>query len=1067
MPIPTSLLSPQTLEMTTAFSAPTPSSSSFLSRNPLDAKTSSLTGRLSVSSKPHHHHRSNKNTIAATLAAVPESVNAVFDPPSDESWEGLRELFPFSVLRNLHKAGQYLGNEHGAIKKDWDSVEVRMCLAFPDLYTIGMSSTGHVVLYSCINDDPALLCDRAYLPEPDMEDALTTYNKDLFAVESKRSLNDFHVLGMSLMYELCATNCLKMMQLANIPYTWKERDAASHTGRFRDGPPLIFAGGLTVTANPEPYADFFDFMSIGDGEKMLPEIGRVVADVLRETPDISREGVLLALAQRISGVYVPRFYESIPGRGVRRIRSDVPAKVQKQNCLPEPWRATKLVPLNEAVHTRLSVEVRRGCTRSCRFCLPGNVQRPARDVPPEAVVETVRAGLEDTGFSEFSLLSLSCSDWLSLPSVGIQLKNEFQSQNIALSLGSQRVDRFDENIANLVGGVRKSGLTFAPEAGTQRMRDVINKGLTNEDLLRGVRTAYDRGYMNVKLYFMIGLPAETDDDVLAIASTVKWLQRKCRAKGKKMMGFNITISNFTPKPFTPFQWATSSKEDLERKQKLLKKAFQYIRFVKVNYTDTRISSIENFCGRGDRRLGQVILRAHQYGAGMDSWWQSMDTAYEAWTRAIEESGLGWDYRKTRGGEWNLEETEREDIRGKRGWYDEAKEKDLDRKTLQPKLDTNTVSDTGDSSKTSPLDRPLPWDHIDVGLDKGWLRDELFRALAGNLTPDCAFDECSQCGVCGDELGNNVVIPPQPIPEFVGDAYPNCDQVQKIRVSLRKTGSAALASHLDTSSSIDRAVRRAGLPISYNGGFHPYPRISTASALAFGATASNEPYDFILTERMELDSFRKQLEETLSTGLEVNSVANIALKEPTLNSVVDSAKYAVAVTLDNDNSDSNSGGGGINWAEFLEKVEKSGPVIVEKKSKKGKVGKRDLRSMLISLDIANDAHTEIHPVLEHVGVNTWPKDAIVLTAHVSCSSSGALSPDALIRLLNVVADSSRSTDSKSKATFELLHVHRIALYDSQKRKLTNAATSAGSVQEVDRVKHQWTPPRLARKMRLSK
>lgn len=285
-----------------------------------------------------------------------------------QAWDALKEIVPYRALRKIAKTGAYLGNELGAVHKEWDAAEVRFVLAYPDAYSIGMSSTGHVVLYSCLNESDRLLCDRAYVPGVDMQAALKEAGKPVFAVESKRPLADFHVVGMSISYELCATNCLAMMELGHLPKTWAERDAASPTGRFLDGPPLVFAGGLTITANPEPYCDFFDFFSLGDGEDVLPAIGEKIADVLKVDPDVTREELTLVLAKEIPGVYAPRFYEMDEGAAVARpIRTDVPARPQRQNAIPEPQRALALVPQTDAIHDRLSIEIRRGCTRGCRF----------------------------------------------------------------------------------------------------------------------------------------------------------------------------------------------------------------------------------------------------------------------------------------------------------------------------------------------------------------------------------------------------------------------------------------------------------------------------------------------------------------------------------------------------------------------------------------------------------------------------------------------------------------------------------------------------------------------------
>ncbi len=549
------------------------------------------------------------------------------------------------VTPEIMRPARYLGNELGSVHKPWDSAIVRWALTYPELYEVGASNLGHIILYSILNAQPRQLCDRAYLPAPDLAAKLRATQTPLFAVESQRSLREFDILGFSLAYELGATNILEMLDLIGIPLTWQARGNAP----LGEGYPLIFAGGQTATSNPEPYADFLDFVALGDGEELLPEIGLVLEEGKRVR--LSREDLLLDLAQ-VPGVYVPRFYDMAADGSVHPNRADVPPRILRRVAAPIPAYGIGLVPMVETVHDRLTVEIRRGCTRGCRFCQPGMLTRPARDVDPDQVVSAIEQGMQQTGYSEFSLLSLSCSDYLALPAVGMEIRNRLRDSNISLSLPSQRVDRFDEHIANIIGGVRQTSLTFAPEAGTQRLRDIINKGLTNEELLRGVKTAYEQGWDKVKLYFMIGLPGETDDDVLGIAETIRWLQRECRGR-KKRLDINLTISNFTPKPHTPFQWHSVSTKEFQRKQDLLRQEFRTIRGLKANFTDVRISAMEDFVGRGDRRLAAVIRRAWELGAGMDAWWENVDRAYAAWNQAITESGLTWKYRQVEQGEWNL------------------------------------------------------------------------------------------------------------------------------------------------------------------------------------------------------------------------------------------------------------------------------------------------------------------------------------------------------------------------------------------------------------------------------
>ena len=808
------------------------------------------------------------------------------EPHTQDSANAPMTAFAELVNAGISRPGRYLGNELGVEPRDWGAATIRWALTYPEVYEVGASNLGHIILYSILNAQPRQLCDRAYLPAPDLAERLRSTGSPLFAVESRRPLNSFDILGFSLSYELSATNVLEMLDLIGLPLYARDRGDAPLGSQ--DALPLIFAGGQTATSNPEPYAPFFDFIALGDGEELLPEIGLVLEE--GKAAGLPRSALLRDLAE-VPGVYVPALGHR---RVVRRVAT------------PMPHYAMGLVPHVETVHDRLTVEIRRGCTRGCRFCQPGMLTRPARDVDPEEVVEAVETGMVRTGYSDFSLLSLSCSDYLALPAVGVELRNRLQDHNVSLSLPSQRIDRFDNNIAHILGGTRQGGLTFAPEAGTQRMRDIVNKGLTDQELSAGIETAMRNGWRKVKLYFMIGLPGETDADVHGIADTVERLRFEMRDIGR--LELNLTISNFTPKPHTPFQWHSVSTAEFKRRQGILRQRFAGMRFLKVNYTDVRLSAMEDFIGRGDQRLAPVIEAAWRSGAGMDAWFDNIERTHGAWCEAIEAAGLGGRYRELELGSW------------------------AELQALTPEQRRQRCAE------------PLPWDHIDSGVSKQWLQEDLERALEAVVVPDCSFDGCSHCGVCGEGLGHNVVVPPPPIPTIDPPRKPPSEQVGRLRVRFAKTGEMALLSHLDLVRMLERALRRSQLPVSFTGGFHPLPRLQLALALPLGAEADSDWLDLSFTEVVQPEQLMDRLAPLLPQGFALLEAHGVPVKSPALSQMLQSAHWRLCL----EPSGADRLPAERRCQEALGELLGAEALPLEELDRQGRRRRRDLRPLLLDL-----------------------------------------------------------------------------------------------------------------------
>jgi radical SAM family uncharacterized protein len=608
------------------------------------------------------------------------------------------------LLPLVRKPVQYIGGEVNSVVKDWDAAQVRWALMYPDAYEVGVPNQGIQILYEVLNEQSDVLAERTYSVWPDLEALMREHRIPQFTVDAHRPVGAFDVLGVSFATELGYTNLLTALDLAGIPLLAADRG---------DGDPLVLAGGHSAF-NPEPMADFLDAAVLGDGEEAVLGITALIRAWKAEGRPGGRDGLLLALAQH-GGVYVPRFYDVSyrPGGAIERVapnRPGVPRAVAKHTVMDLdawPYPAKPIVPVAESVHERFSVEIFRGCTRGCRFCQAGMITRPVRERSITTIGSMVEKGLASSGFSEVGLLSLSSADHSEINEIAIDLANRYEGTNTGLSLPSTRVDAFNVTLANeLSRNGRRSGLTFAPEGGTDRMRKVINKMVTEEDLIRTVTTAYANGWRQVKLYFMCGLPTETDEDVVAIARVARRVIEAGRAaSGRRDIRCTVSIGGFVPKPQTPFQWAAQCDDKVvDARLRALGDALRadraYSKSIGFRYHDGKPSVIEGLLSRGDRRVGQVIRRAWEDGARFDGWTENF--SFERWTRCAAEAlaPLGVDL----------------------AWY---------------------------TTRERPYDEVLPWDHLDAGLDRDWLWQDWLAAIdpASDEVDDCRWTPCFECGVC--------------------------------------------------------------------------------------------------------------------------------------------------------------------------------------------------------------------------------------------------------------------------------------------------------------------------------
>ncbi len=775
-------------------------------------------------------------------------------------------LFRQEALYKCNKPYQYVGGEFLSANKDFDSAKVRFAFAFPDKYEIGISNLGVRVLFGMINKQHGFMCDRVYAPEPDFKPEI------LYGLESKRPIKDFDAVGFSLQYEMAYPTVLKMLDMSGIPY---RNDMRS------DDDPIIIAGG-PCAFNPLPLADFVDVFMIGDGEDSIIE----VCQILEKTKDLPRQERIKALCE---GDNSGRWSSSVGGSVTKRI-----AQLEYETALKE-----YPIPFSTSVQDRAVVEIRRGCGRMCRFCQPGHVTLPIRERSAEDIIKIAKELVKNTGYDEYSLLSLSSNDYKNINEVIKELAVDFNEKKVSVSLPSQRIDGFNLELANLVQSVRKSTMTLAPEAGSQRLRDKIKKNINEEQILNAVLTLYENGWSRVKFYFICGLPTETLEDMDEMAQLLSKIKWRCKQIKKEKglqhgMDLTCTLSIFVPKPFTPFQWYPQMPlEKVSEHIKYLKEKISHLKGVKINYHEQFTSQIEAVLTRGDQSLCKYIETLYKKGCYLDAWGEYFQ----------------------------------EDI-----WAQTAKELGIDLAAL--------------AQKHYSTDEVLPWDFINIGVDKEWFIQEYNDS---NAKPTCEKG-CVNCGVCKNLKTRKVLAKPYKASETAQNLKleikdPRLCQgydreIYKYRIKLTKTGILKYFSHLDWQNTFFKALSRTDLNIVFSLGYNPSMKVSMGIALPLFAESECELVDLELFDNLTPDELKQKLEKVLPEQAKIISIVKIDKSTKAIDMTAQWAEYKIDVfnkTLyDFETLRYNT-----------DRVLSSEEIFIEKKNKKGLLKKTDIKQSIKS------------------------------------------------------------------------------------------------------------------------